>query len=60
MMNSMRKDLVDRMIRLYGSKSHIVIEFAGLCERFPDNVHNDKMLTILVEAHEASPVNGSE
>lgn len=56
MMNAIRESLLDRMIRIYGFENDIVIKFAGLCERYPDNAHNDKMLTILVETHEMYPV----
>jgi predicted glycosyltransferase len=60
MMNATRENLIDRMIRIYGFENDIVIQFAGLCERYTDNVTNDKMLTILVEAHEASPILDNE
>lgn len=56
MMNAIRENLLDRMIRIYGFENDIVIKFAGLCERYPANAHNDKMLTILVEAHEMYPI----
>ena len=56
MMNATRENLLDRMIRIYGFENDIVIQFAELCERYADNAINDKMLTILVEAHEASPI----
>lgn len=56
MMNAMRENLLDRMIRIYGFENDIVIQFAELCERYADNAINDKMLTVLVEAHEASPI----
>ena len=56
MMNAIRENLLDRMIRIYGFENDIVIQFAELCERYADNTINDKMLTILVEAHEASPI----
>lgn len=55
MMNATRENLLDRMIRIYGFENDIVIQFAELCERYADNAINDKMLTVLVEAHEASP-----
>ena len=56
MMSAIRENLLDRMIRIYGFENDIVIQFAELCERYADNAINDKMLTVLVEAHEASPI----
>jgi hypothetical protein len=55
-MNATKEKLIDRMIRIYGFEHDLVIQFAGLCERYANNATNDKMLTILVEAHEANPV----
>lgn len=49
----MREKLLDRMIALYGYENLMVIEFARLCETWEENEWNDKVLTILVEAHEA-------
>lgn len=60
MMNATRENLINRMIRIYGFENDIVIQFAGLCERYTDDATNDKMLTILVEAHEASPILDNE
>ena len=56
MMNTTREKLIDRMIRIYGFEHDLVIQFAELCERCTNCTINDKMLTILVEAHEANPV----
>jgi hypothetical protein len=55
-MNATKEKLIDRMIRIYGFEHDLVIQFAGLCERYANNATNDKMLAILVEAHEANPV----
>lgn len=52
----MRENLIDRMIHIYGFENPIVINFAKLCEEYPDNSVNDKMLEILVCAHESDPV----
>lgn len=60
MMNAMREKLLDRMIKIYGFESDIVIQFAELCERCIDNAINNKMLAVLVEAHEASPILNNE
>ena len=49
----MRENLMDRMIRIYGYENPIVIQFCRLCEEWEENDWNDKVLTILVEAHEA-------
>lgn len=51
-MSNERKKMVDKMIKLYGFESPITIEFAELCERYSDNEWNDKMLDLLVTAHE--------
>lgn len=59
-MNAQREQLIDRMIRLYGFEHEIVIYFASLCEKFDATEDNDKMLTVLVEAHEANPVIGED
>lgn len=55
-MNKIREQLIDRMIRLYGFEDEIVIMFINFCESYEDNDLHDKMLTVLVEAHEAMPV----
>lgn len=51
----MRENLMDRMIKIYGFENPIVIEFCRLCEAWESNEWNDKVLTLLVEAHEANP-----
>jgi len=55
-MTTYRERLLDRMIALYGLENPIVIEFAGMCEKYGDNSWNDDFLRLLVEAHEADPV----
>lgn len=52
-MTAYRENLIDRMIAIYGLENPIVIEFAHLCEDWEENDWNNKVLTILVEAHEA-------
>lgn len=52
----MRKQLMDRMIRIYGFKHEIVIAFCGMCETYPNTEAYDKTLRILVESHEEYPV----
>lgn len=51
-----REQLINRMIRIYGYEHKIVLQFAALCERAADNEINDKMLWLLVAAHEETPV----
>ena len=55
-MNTMRKSLIDRMIKIYGFEHPSVIWFADLCERWKDTKENDKVLRIIVESHEEFPV----
>lgn len=54
-MTAYRENLIDRMIAIYGFENPIVIEFAEWCERLEENEWNNKVLAILVEAHEAEP-----
>ena len=55
-MNTMRKSLIDRMIKIYGFEHPVVIQFTELCERWKDTKDNDKVLRIIVESHEEFPV----
>lgn len=57
-MTTYRENLIDRMIHIYGFENPIVIEFARYCEKWEENEWNNKMLGILVEAHEADPYYG--
>ena len=54
-MNTMRKNLIDRMIKIYGFEHPIVIRFADLCECLKDTKENDTILRLAVEAHEKFP-----
>lgn len=54
-MTKCREKLIDRMIAIYGLENPIVIEFARMCETWEDNEWNDKVMRIMVEAHEAEP-----
>jgi len=56
-MTQLHNSLINRMINLYGVDSEIVNSFIDLCTRMPSSFWNDKCLTILVEAHEANPIN---
>ena len=51
----MRKNLIDRMIRIYGFEHPAVIHFTELCERLEDTEINDIILRLAVEAHEKFP-----
>ena len=55
-MNTMRENLIDRMVRIYGFEHPVVIQFTDLCERWKDTKENDKVLRIIVESHEEFPV----
>ena len=55
-MNTMRKNLIDRMIKIYGFEHPSVIWFTDLCERWKNTKENDKVLRIIVESHEEFPV----
>lgn len=54
-MTKYREKLIDRMIAIYGFENSIVIEFCRLCEDWESTEWNDKVLTIMVGAHEAEP-----
>lgn len=54
-MSEIRESYIDRMIAIYGLENPIVIEFCRLCEDWEDNSWNNKILQLLVEAHEADP-----
>ena len=55
-MNKLRKNLINRMIQLYGSENKIVIDFRHCCEIFPNDEAHDKTLRTLVLIHEECPV----
>ena len=55
-MTDFRKALIDRMIHQYGFEDKKVILFARMCEKYPENAGWDKMLSMLVQAHEEYPV----
>jgi len=52
-MNEYREKLIDRMTKIYGLESPIVIDFCRLCE---SSWMSDKALTTTVECHEAYPI----
>lgn len=59
-MSDYRKNLVDRMIRLYGFEDEKVVSFANLCEKYTDSAEWDNVLWTLVVSHEQFPVTDEE
>ena len=59
-MTTCRENLIDRMIHLYGFENPMVIQFAGMCEKYPNTADYDDVLRILVEAHEENPLFGED
>ena len=55
-MSDYRKNLIDRMIRLYGFEDEKVIDFANLCEKHTNSKEWDNVLWTLVITHEEFPV----
>ena len=51
----MREKLIDRMIHIYGSENPIVIWFCRLCEEWKDIEDRDRLLEVIVKAHEEYP-----
>ena len=51
----MREKLIDRMIRIYGFENPIVIWFCRLCEEWEDIEDRDRLLEVIVKAHEEYP-----
>lgn len=54
-MTDFRNDLLTRIIRIYGFEHEVTIQFADMCEKWENHSANDRMLEILVEAHEEHP-----
>ena len=59
-MTDYRKNLIDRMIRLYGFEDEKVIAFVNLCERYANSKEWDNVLQTLVITHEEYPVMDEE
>lgn len=55
-LSQFREDLLTRMIRIYGFEHKITIWFAQLLESQEENEINNKMLEMMVECHEKSPI----
>lgn len=54
-MSEYRKQLVDRMIRIYGYENEIAIKFCEVCEQNPDDTEWDRVCELLVSSHEKFP-----
>lgn len=53
-----RKDLIQRMVKLYGENSVLTKQFVEMCDSFPNDPYNhywNKCLTAFVQAHEEDP-----
>lgn len=57
-MSEERKELVNRIIRLYGHENPITIQFAQMCEEYDETRWNNAVLNLLVESHEFAAVCG--
>lgn len=55
-MTNFRNSLIDRMVRVYGLESPVVIVFAKWCEEWEENEWNNKCLAALVASNEDDPV----
>lgn len=51
-MSDYRKNLVERMIRLYGSNDARVVAFIDIAKEHLNNSYWDRTLLVLVESHE--------
>ena len=51
-MTRFREELLTRMIHLYGFEHENTINFATICESFPDDFIHDTALEECVESHE--------
>ena len=51
----MREKLIERMVHIYGFENPIVIEFCKLCEAWKDIEDRDRLLEVIVKAHEEYP-----
>ncbi len=55
-MTTLRENLLDRVIRIYGFEHEITIWFAQLLETQEENEINNKMLEKMVKCHEKNPI----
>jgi len=54
-MTEKRQKLLDRIIRIYGYEHEITIDFAKMCENYPNGENCEKALETLVKIHESRP-----
>jgi DNA polymerase III alpha subunit len=55
-MSNKRKEMIEAMIALYGYEHPAVVQFCDFCERLEENEWNNRMLEILLHAHQFDPV----
>ena len=55
-MSEIREKMIDEMIALYGYEHPAVIQFCEFCERLGENEWNNRMLEILLHAHQFDPI----
>lgn len=55
-LSQFRGDLLARIIHIYGFEHKITIWFTQLLETQEENDFNNKMLEMMVECHEKSPI----
>ena len=51
----MIEQLIKRMVHIYGFENPIVVEFCKLCEAWEDIKDRDRLLEVIVKAHEEYP-----
>lgn len=54
-MTEFRKNLLSRMIHIYGFENDITIKYAHMLEKALPTVENNRKLEIIVEYHEQYP-----
>lgn len=54
-MTEFRKELVNKIIAIYGFEHEITINITNLCERWANDRMHDRTLKVLVESHEMFP-----
>lgn len=54
-MTDFRNNLLTRIIHIYGFEHEVTIDFARLCEEWPNDIAHDRILEMLVESHEEFP-----
>lgn len=54
-MTERRQKILDRMIKIYGFEHQLVIDYATLCENFPQEEWADSLLLEGIMNHEKNP-----